>query len=99
MSYRTGARYVHPAVSVLVVAQPSSKVPEGLTNYPIYKTVCKNGYKGCMPQKKMLLVDQPSEQIISTNKYFVCDNKLCYSAGAYECPVLVITMATIKKKI
>jgi hypothetical protein len=24
------------AVSVLVVAQPSSEVPEGLTNYPVY---------------------------------------------------------------
>jgi len=24
------------AVSVLVVAQPSSEVPEGLTNYPVF---------------------------------------------------------------
>jgi len=31
--YLTGARYVHPVVSVLVVAQPSSEVPEGPTNY------------------------------------------------------------------
>jgi hypothetical protein len=28
-----------PAVSILVVAQPSSEVPEGLMNYPVYKQV------------------------------------------------------------
>jgi len=27
------------AVSVLVVVQPSSEVPEGLTNYPVYNTI------------------------------------------------------------
>jgi hypothetical protein len=32
----TGARYVLSAVSVLVVAQPSSEVPEGLINYPVF---------------------------------------------------------------
>jgi len=31
---------VHPAVSVLVVAQPSSDVPEGLTNYTVYVCAC-----------------------------------------------------------
>ena len=36
LSYLTGARYVHPALSVLVVAQPSLEVPEGLMNYPVY---------------------------------------------------------------
>jgi len=36
LSYLTGARYVYPAVSVLVVAQPSSEVPEGLMNYPVH---------------------------------------------------------------
>ena len=36
LSYLTGARYVLSAVSVLVVAQPSSEVPEGLMNYPVY---------------------------------------------------------------
>ena len=36
LSYLTGTRYVHPAVSALSVAQPSSEVPEGLMNYPIY---------------------------------------------------------------
>jgi hypothetical protein len=30
------ARYVLNAVSVLVVAQPISDVPEGLTNCPVY---------------------------------------------------------------
>jgi hypothetical protein len=29
------------AVSVLVVAQPSSEVPEGLMNYPVYWSSCK----------------------------------------------------------
>jgi len=36
LSYVAGARYTHPAVSVLVVAQPSSEVPEELMNYPVY---------------------------------------------------------------
>jgi hypothetical protein len=40
MSYRTGARYVLSAVSVLVVAQPSSEVPEGLMNYPVFNIYC-----------------------------------------------------------
>jgi len=35
LSYLTVARYVHRTVSVLVVAQPSSEVPEGLMNYPV----------------------------------------------------------------
>jgi len=39
LSYLTADRYVHPAVSVLVVAQPSSEVLEGLKNYPVYE--CK----------------------------------------------------------
>ena len=33
LSYLTGARYVHPAVSVWIIAQQSSEVPEGFTNY------------------------------------------------------------------
>jgi hypothetical protein len=36
LSYRTGARYVLSAVSVFIVAQPSSEVPERLMNYPVY---------------------------------------------------------------
>jgi hypothetical protein len=36
LSYLTGARYVLSAVAVLVVAQPSSEVPEGLMNYPVH---------------------------------------------------------------
>ena len=35
LSYLTGARYVLSAVSVLVVEQPSSEVPEGLMNYSV----------------------------------------------------------------
>jgi hypothetical protein len=35
LSYPTGAPYVLSVVSVLVVAQPSSEVPEGLSNYPV----------------------------------------------------------------
>jgi hypothetical protein len=34
----TGARYVLSAVSVLVVAQPSSEVLVGLINYPVLYT-------------------------------------------------------------
>jgi hypothetical protein len=36
----TGARYVLSAVSVLIVEKPSSEVPEGLMNYPIYIYMC-----------------------------------------------------------
>jgi hypothetical protein len=35
LSYLTGARYILSAVSVLVVEQPSSEVPEGLMNYSV----------------------------------------------------------------
>ena len=35
LSYLTDARYILSAVSVLVVAQPSSEVPEGFTNYSV----------------------------------------------------------------
>jgi hypothetical protein len=38
LSYLTGARYFLSAVSVLVVAQPSSDVLEGLMNYPVLLT-------------------------------------------------------------
>jgi hypothetical protein len=38
LSYLTGARQLLSAVSVLVVAQPSSDVLEGLMNYPVYLT-------------------------------------------------------------
>ena len=41
MSYLTGARYILSDVSVLVVAQPSSEVPDGLMNYPVFmESVC-----------------------------------------------------------
>ena len=40
MSYLTGARYVLSTVSVLVVAQPISEVPEGLMNYPVFHLPC-----------------------------------------------------------
>jgi len=33
------------AVSVLVVAQPSSEVPEGLMNYPVYIYICEEDGK------------------------------------------------------
>jgi hypothetical protein len=36
LSYLTGAGYVLSAVSVLVVAQPSSEDPEKLANYSVY---------------------------------------------------------------
>ena len=36
LSYLAGARYVHPAVSVLVVARPNSEVRVGLMNYPVH---------------------------------------------------------------
>jgi hypothetical protein len=39
LSYLTGAPYVLCAVSVLVVAQASSEVPEGLMYYPAYTLV------------------------------------------------------------
>jgi len=35
LSYRTGARCILSAVSVLVVVQPISEVPEGLMNNPV----------------------------------------------------------------
>jgi hypothetical protein len=44
LSYLTGAQYVFSAVSVLVVAQPSSEVLEGIMNYP----VCINVYISIM---------------------------------------------------
>jgi len=37
----TGARYMHPAMSVLFVAYPSSEVPEGLMNYPVLSVALK----------------------------------------------------------
>jgi hypothetical protein len=37
LSYPIGARNVLSAVSLLIVAQPSSEVPEGLMNYPVQK--------------------------------------------------------------
>jgi hypothetical protein len=36
LSYLTGIDMLLSAVSVLVAVQPSSEVPEGLTNYPVY---------------------------------------------------------------
>jgi hypothetical protein len=36
LSYLTGARYILSAVSFLVVVKPSSEVPEGLMNYPVF---------------------------------------------------------------
>jgi hypothetical protein len=36
LSYLTGTDMLLSAVSVLVVAQPSSEVPEGLMNYPVF---------------------------------------------------------------
>jgi hypothetical protein len=36
-SYLTGTDMLLSAVSVLVVAQPSLEVPEGLMNYPVLK--------------------------------------------------------------
>jgi hypothetical protein len=41
LSYLTGAQYVLSAVPVLIVAQPSSEVPEGLTNYSVYACMCR----------------------------------------------------------
>jgi len=45
LSYLTGARYVLSAVSVLVVAQPSSEVPEGLTNYTVLRSNPQTQFK------------------------------------------------------
>ena len=36
LSYLRGARNILSAASVLIVAQPSSEVPEGLMKYPVY---------------------------------------------------------------
>ena len=42
LSYLTGARYVQPAVPVLVIAQPISEVLEGPMNYPLrYRCIHK----------------------------------------------------------
>jgi len=40
LPYITGARYVHPAVPVLVIAQPSSEVPEGLNELHFMLQAC-----------------------------------------------------------
>jgi hypothetical protein len=58
LSYLTGIDMLS-AVSVLVVAQPSSEVPEGLTNYPVYSVQLGPGDKGhCQGQCLLFSNDQ-----------------------------------------
>jgi len=47
LSYLTGARYAVSAVSLLVVAQPSSEFPEGLMNYPVLPSIGNKVVRVC----------------------------------------------------
>ena len=42
LSYLTGAQYVHPAVTLLVIVQPNKVVPEGLIYYSVYPSKTKS---------------------------------------------------------
>jgi len=55
------------AVSVLVIAQPSSEVPDGLTNYPvcvcIYIYLCSLPIDKLLSAVSVLVIAQPSSEV------------------------------------